>query len=257
MQALTAVKKEGYLKLNKMRCLIFQKETMDVWTEIYTESIFQDFKLQSNQGNDIWLELDLSLALKAIQSCLQAPSVIMRLTKKNDHPYLSIETRTHFNVIDQQVDLKQDIPCRVLGSNSSSSLQAPASAQSRVSICLPPIKELKPVVDRMKTITESVTLSATMARTLAFRADTDAIQLITFFKDLPNTIDDKNLTPNPNEKEDARISTKLLSKILASHCINMIHIMLSFCDKHLQFHVFTDGKERPFYITYYVPRENN
>ena len=36
LQALTAVKKEGYLKLNKMRCLIFQKETMDVWTEIYT-----------------------------------------------------------------------------------------------------------------------------------------------------------------------------------------------------------------------------
>jgi len=221
--------------------------------------MFENFKLETvAQSNAIWLELDLSLALKALQSCVQSQNVIMRLAKKSGQPFLCIETRTHFNVLDQQMDLKLDIPCSVMNGDQISLMKSPNfTVEPRVSIFLPHMKELRPVVDRMKAITEHVTLSATLAKTLSIRADTDAVQLVTFFKDLRHPGDmNKNL--NPNIKMDARISTKTLAKIMAVNVLNGCEICLSFHETHVSFHIvpeLADASQCPFYITYYIPLE--
>ncbi len=70
---------------------------MQVWSGMSTSAIFDDdMILESANNNEISFEINLENLIRALKSGTAAQNVIMKLTKKNNSPFLSF-------IIDVQV----------------------------------------------------------------------------------------------------------------------------------------------------------
>jgi hypothetical protein len=72
--------------------------TPKVFAELSQRAIFIDYRIESQSGNLILIEIEISLLIKALNSGKQAPLSQLKLVKRGNHPCLCFESR---------VDLKQ------------------------------------------------------------------------------------------------------------------------------------------------------
>ena len=56
----------------------------------------------------------------------------------------------------------------------------------QVSICMPPLKTLRNVVDKMKNLSNHVVVSANQSGEMKLRIETDLVSVATHFRDLHN-----------------------------------------------------------------------
>lgn len=63
---------------------------MQVWSGLNSSTVFKDMIIESLQRNEIYFELGLDHLLKALKSAaVNGAEVVIKLTKKNNVPYLS------------------------------------------------------------------------------------------------------------------------------------------------------------------------
>jgi HUS1 checkpoint protein len=197
--------------------------------------VFESYLIEAAAGNVINLEVPLQGLHRALKSAVNATAASIRLTKRDGLPMLclTINTTSVGNIAMQPSDesftpmpdpddvdrgmnidftnnareretiITQDIPIRVLSSNSVDGLHEPRTREPDVNIELPSLMQLKAISDRFtrlalvsKASTSSVAgatsvgprleLSANMHGCLRIRIDTDAMNINSTWTGLTN-----------------------------------------------------------------------
>lgn len=80
-----------------------------VFTDILKISLFEEYKIESINNNEISFEINLDHLQRALKSGQYAQEVILKLTKKNGQPFLSMSVEST-----QQMTIIQDVPIVLL-----------------------------------------------------------------------------------------------------------------------------------------------
>ena len=79
----------------------------------------------------------------------------------------------------------QDVPVQLLQASDLSSLVEPSlPPDPDVNIYLPPLKVVRNVIDKMKNISDYLTITADMAHRLSFMIENDSVKVSTFYQNL-------------------------------------------------------------------------
>ncbi|KAI8923330.1 checkpoint protein Hus1/Mec3 [Entophlyctis helioformis] len=162
----------------------FQTGTQ-VWAQLGTDALFEEFRIESASDNQIWLELNGDHLLRALRSGQKASQVVMRLTKKDNLPVLSF-TITNQSRQGKMIVLVQDVPVRVISPDKTDEFREPMPTSPEVMIMLPPIHTVRTVAERMRSIGQRLVLSGNMAGQFSMSVSNDIVRVQTFFKDLVN-----------------------------------------------------------------------
>ncbi|KAJ3089183.1 hypothetical protein HK102_007012, partial [Quaeritorhiza haematococci] len=127
--SLEKLSKIWVLKLSptKVHFIVSKPETnsgIQVWSQIAADAIFEDYRIESANNNEIWLELAGEHFVRGLKSTQNAPEVTMKLTKKENLPVLSLNI-TSQSRNGKRICLVQDIPVRVLSPQQANDLKEP------------------------------------------------------------------------------------------------------------------------------------
>ncbi|KAF2672027.1 Hus1-like protein [Microthyrium microscopicum] len=220
---------------NDIRFTVIPEQGTQVWSVLQIDSVFESYLIESAADNVINLEVPLQGLHRALKSAVNATAASIRLTKRDGLPMLclTINTTSVGNIAMQTADdsfaammdtedgergmnidftnnareretiITQDIPIRVLSSNSVDGLHEPRTREPDVNIELPSLMQLKAISDRFtrlalvsKASASSVSgatsvgprleLSANMHGCLRIRIDTDAMNINSTWTGLTN-----------------------------------------------------------------------
>lgn len=223
-------------------------DVFQVWAACNSESLFENYVIESQNSNEIAFNINLGNLLRGLKSGTHAQEIHMKLTKKGSTAYLS------FAILMNQVKsitITQEIPVQILTSVQLQAYVEPTLPDPEVYIMMPPLKNLKNVIERMKNIDNNLILQANMAGELTLKVQTDNISVATFYRKLEHPIiGGKELQTNPDQKAKVKVDVKKFSRFLCSHVIvpnNVICCIVE--DTALVLHVLLDD----LFITYYIP----
>ncbi|OMJ09373.1 Checkpoint protein hus1 [Smittium culicis] len=141
--------------------------------------------IESACENNIFLEFQIENLLRALRSAQNAENVVIRLTKKNKIPLLSLVISSYSRA-GRPIMITQDIPIRILTPMQMSHVKEPSLPSADVYILLPQINSLRSVAERMKTINDYISISANNNGELILTSTSDLVDIQTFYKGLTN-----------------------------------------------------------------------
>jgi len=157
-----------------------------VWCALKQEAYFNEYNIEgvSAEQNEIYLELQPEKLAKSLASLRSghARGVKVKLTKKSV-PCLTFEVE--LPGLHGSRTALHDIPVTVLPRSVWKDYQEPTMPPFDVSICLPEVRKLRHLVERMKVLGQAVTLTATKQGSLSLRVESDEGEFSTHYPDLP------------------------------------------------------------------------
>ncbi|XP_047448293.1 checkpoint protein HUS1 isoform X1 [Mugil cephalus] len=218
---------------------------------------FDEYQMEgvSPEDNEICLEVipeNLSRALKTIQN---AKVVKIKLTKKHCPCLTVIAELPTLSSISRVIT--HDIPVDVVPRRLWHEFKEPSMPDFNVSICLPPLKTMKNVVDRMKNLSNFLVIEANLSGKMNLKIETDLVSVTTHFRDLGNPLwgDDASLDDGSSQTRDsevmaeARVDIRKLQQFLMGQQVNpskamcnivhqrVIHLILLHEDVSLQYFI--------------------
>eukprot|EP00762_Andalucia_godoyi_P007221 ANDGO_08009.mRNA.1 Checkpoint protein hus1 homolog len=262
VQVLEKSSKFAFLKLAQDTTqIIIRSDILDssqVWFEGATSKIFHNLKLAS-ATDSIVLEVDLSSLSKALRSSSVSHASAaeieceLRLVKKGNTACLSVI------LIPQTlaaVKVNHDIPIRVLGHAEAASLVEPVLPHPAVQITLPALRDLKAIVDRLKSNATQFSLSASFHGEFSISVQTDTMTLGTVFRNLENI----SSTGRPSQSQTSRgaepisvwVDAKKLARPLFAHNLQPSRCVASFIpDRVIVIHALLADEE--LFLSFFVP----
>src|SRR3989338_7389604 len=176
------------------------------------EALFDEYLIESAAANNIGFSLKLENLEKALKSAIAFGSrAEARLIKKKGQALLSI---TLSNAA-KGSQLDQDIPIELV--SQVASRQPPEAPEPLVHIVLPPLKQLRTVIERMKQLADHLTIKANMDGMLIVEIDTDFVHVSTTYCNLPHfQLADRPLVRDPTIQAEVKVDIKKFSRFLAS-----------------------------------------
>jgi len=238
-----------HLSAKKVQFIIAYDQELQVWSGINQGSLFSTYKIESKHGDEIAFNINLTLLLKSLKSS-GGDDIFIKLTKKDDQPYLSFvigEGKTTKMVI------SQDVPIELIAMNNFNEIyKEPPIPEPKVSIMMPLLKSMISIVDRMKNISDHITIHANMAGAMSIITITECVSITTFFTGLhhPNIEGRSPPRHDPDIVADAKVDIKNISKFLNSRIIQPDNVICCIIENQaLVLHVLKED----LYITYYIP----
>ncbi|KAJ1980468.1 Checkpoint protein hus1, partial [Dimargaris cristalligena] len=158
---------------------------VQVWSQLTPEHVFSEYTVSSMYDNEINLEMVLEHFLRALRSSQNALSVTMRLAKKEGIPLLSVvisnQSRTG-----KVMALNQDVPVRVLGPRQIDHIREPLVPEPQVNILMPSLTNIRSIVERMKTISNTLEISANTNGEFRLKVESELVEIVTYYKNLIN-----------------------------------------------------------------------
>lgn len=213
---------------------------------------FESYRIESQNDNQIGLELDMHNFIRALRSAAAADLILVKLTRKGV-PVLTFEISTPLGPI------LQDIPVVVLSAVRLAECSEPHYDEAH-GLTLPPLTKLHTLVDRMKGLSQSLHLHAHMEpdkATLSLRVLTDMVSVSTTYSDL--TIANCNFgeTQMPDDEitfeqnADAIVDLKNFSRCLFGHQVQPTHALFFIQPNCVMVHLMLPYEVS---ITYFIPR---
>ncbi|TPX33873.1 hypothetical protein SmJEL517_g03354 [Synchytrium microbalum] len=246
-QSLEKLSKTWVLRLTPDRLhFIVAKSDVDsglqVWGQVNMDAIFEDTRIESAQQNEIWLELSGEFLHKALKSTFHAHDVVLKLTKKDDLPVLSF-VMSNQSRSGKNVTVMQDVPVRVMTPQQTRELREPTVGNSEIYIMMPPLTSIKTIVEKMKSFSNFVTISANNS------GDFHDSQKLS--QDIPQVDRD------PALYAEARIDVRDFIKFLQSSAVNPKEVVCCILDKKgLVIYVYVSADATANQcgsLTYYMP----
>jgi HUS1 checkpoint protein len=82
------------------------------------------------------------------------------------------------------MSIVQDVPITLVSASQFAQLNEPQLPDPKVHIMLPVLKTLRPIIDRMKNISEFLLIHANMRGELSLKVDTEVVSVETIYKNL-------------------------------------------------------------------------
>ncbi|KAJ3342719.1 hypothetical protein HDU93_001291 [Gonapodya sp. JEL0774] len=174
--------------------------------------------------HQIWLELAPDLLARALKSSSHAAGTLLRLTKRDNNAVLSFQvsamSRTQKSVL-----ITQDVPVRVLGKQQTDAVVEPMVPDPQVHILPPPLSALRPLIDRLKTLSSQCVVSANMRGEWRVEAVAEGVSVEARWGGLENVGDDLDLHPSQPQRDPAafartRVDARDFAKFLRSDVVN-------------------------------------
>ncbi|GAA6007126.1 uncharacterized protein JCM10292_004125 [Rhodotorula paludigena] len=210
------------------------KSGIQVWSQINNDVIFRagSLRLESNHMNEIYLEVTTDALAKALKSASGATQVTIKLAKKGgvdnsgtgegSYPVLSLAIESSSR-LGKRLEITQDIAVRVKKAADIELLKEPLCPPPDVILLLPPLQLLRTVVERLKTVSPYLTLSANNAGELRIRAEADEAKVETEWRGLKKpSMGAENVAAqheDPRQFFSVTLEAKSLLKFLASYTV--------------------------------------
>ncbi|ORY63660.1 checkpoint protein Hus1/Mec3 [Leucosporidium creatinivorum] len=246
---------------------------VQVWSQIAVSSIFdvESFRLESNNNNEIYLEISTDALSRALKSAGGATQVIIKLAKKGGlgpqgtgkgaHPVLTLAI-TSASRAGRSLEITQDVGVKVKKQAEVDAMKEPLCPTPDVNILLPPLSTLRTVCDRLKTISSTITISANRRGEFRLRAESDEANVETEWRGLkhpeagPDDEPPSQPLPSPSTFHSVTVDAKNLLKFLASYSIASTTIACVCADHCAIFYVYIgDAKDnlQGGVLTFFVP----
>ncbi|GAA5985845.1 hypothetical protein JCM11641_005318 [Rhodosporidiobolus odoratus] len=226
------------------------------------------FRLESNHHNEIYLEVSTDSLARALKSCAGATTAVIKLAKKGGagpngtgkgaFPVLSLAIESSSR-LGKRLEITQDVAVKVKKAAEIELLKEPLCPTPDVILLLPSLQILRTVVERLKTISPLITISANNGGELRLRAESDEAKVETEWRGLkrPNTGEEETPpTEDPSTFFSVTVDAKNLLKFLASYSIATTTIAC-LCSSHCAiFYVYIgDSKDQMQggVLTFFVP----
>eukprot|EP00298_Acanthocystis_sp_HF-20_P000528 c10718_g1_i1.p1 GENE.c10718_g1_i1~~c10718_g1_i1.p1 ORF type:complete len:298 (+),score=118.57 c10718_g1_i1:42-896(+) len=184
-QTLEKVAKSGILHLTpNVLHLIIPGEGQDdtkTWSSVSVTTLFRDYVVESLCNNHIACQLMFTHLIQALKSCSSADSVLLKLTKKDDQPNLSFLIEQTFP---KMMTVTHNVPVNLLTSTQILNLKEPQLPLPEIQVYLPPLKELKTAMERMKSVGDYITIECTQNGQLSLHCSTDVVNISTVYPTL-------------------------------------------------------------------------
>lgn len=216
---------------------------------------FESYRIESQNENQIGLEMDMQNLLRALRSASAADEILIKLSKKGV-PVLTFEIRTPLGPI------LQDIPVIVLSAVRLAEFNEPEHEYIK-GFTLPPLGKLHTVVDRMKGLSNELQLNARLVdqkASLSLRVLTHSVSVSTTYNDLSLASYDADEASAEVEDQpetadsslDATVELKSFNRSLYGHQVQPTHAICFIRPSCVMVHLMVPWDVG---ITYYIPRK--
>ena len=157
-----------------------------VWCEIGQDCYFNEYNIEgvTPDQNEIYLEFVPDKMAKALITLKTSNprSVKIKLVRKKEVPLLTFDVDIGPALRDR--NCVHDIPVVVLPRKMWEEYKEPALPQFDISICLPELKKLRHLMERYRTLGQSVTITANKEGRLSLQVESEDGVFSTHFPDL-------------------------------------------------------------------------
>ncbi|CAE6475074.1 unnamed protein product [Rhizoctonia solani] len=262
VQTMEKLSKRCIFKMNEATvqiiCLGETDVGVQIWSKIPVDSMFSDYRIQSNANNMISLEVSTEPLSQALRSASAAQDVIVKLAKKNDQPVFSFEAQTESRQ-GKKMLVTHDVRITVMKTVEIEQVKEPLCPPPDLHIILPPLKELRTIVEHMQRLSDVVAISATPGGELVLAIQTDDVRVSTTWENCQRpTVEGEAPNPehenNPDQKYGALVAVKSLIKFLTCHMFSnstVASICANFC---IIMYVYIGSvTDTGGIITFYIP----
>ncbi|EDL40619.1 Hus1 homolog (S. pombe), isoform CRA_b, partial [Mus musculus] len=205
-------------KLNFILCDKLASGGVSMWCELEQENFFSEFQMEgvSEENNEIYLELTSENLSRALKTAQNSRALKIKLTNKH-FPCLTVSVELVSSSSSSRI-VVHDIPIKVLPRRLWKDLQEPSIPDCDVSICLPALKMMKSVVEKMRNISNQLVIEANLKGELNLKIETELVCVTTHFKDLENPLlpsDSVSQNRHPEDMAKVHIDIKKLLQFLA------------------------------------------
>ncbi|XP_022087084.1 checkpoint protein HUS1-like [Acanthaster planci] len=228
------------LTVNKMYFILNDKVAKGgIWCELTASNFFDEYRMEglSEEANEIYLEITPEDVVRAMKTAQTAKSVKVKLTKKFS-PCLTFDIELPSRTGHSR-NVVHDVPVNVIPKSLWSEYSEPTVPDFDVSICMPPLKALRNVVERMKNLGSYMELSANQNGEMRLRVETDQVTVSTHFKDLeiPEWVNEGSESQTqgrqPDEMVGARVDIRRFLQFLTGQQLNPPKIICNIVDNRL------------------------
>jgi len=220
---------------------------VQVWSGINAASLLEDYRIESLNSNEIAFEINVDHLQRALKSGQYAQEITIKLTKKNGIPFLSLAIENS-----QQMTIIQDVPIVLLSSQQLAQYTEPHLPDPEVHIMMPPLKLLRHVIDKMKNVSDYVSIEANMAGKLVFKVETEMVTIHTNYVNLEHPQIEGRSPPrlNLDQKAEVKVDIKKFARFLYSYQVGPRNVICCIVEgRAVVLHVLLDD----LYLTYYIP----
>jgi len=225
---------------------------VQVFAGVNVNTLFEGYSIESLNNNEIAFTLNLENLIRTLKSAESAQDTNVKLTKKNGIPYLE------FNITIQSIhsmNIVQDLPVKLMSAAQLNNYVEPHLGDPEVHIMMPPLRNLRPVVEKMKTLSEHLYLKANMGGVLKVTADSNSITVETTYENLEHPhIEGREPPPaDPSIVCEVKVDIKKFVRFLHVYLIAPHNVILCLVKgKAVVLHVLLDD----LYLTYYIPEQS-
>ncbi|ELU00492.1 hypothetical protein CAPTEDRAFT_167069 [Capitella teleta] len=204
-----------------------------IWCQVSQNHFFDEFNLDgvSAEANEIYLEVNPDLMVRALRTAQNAKSVKIKLTKKH-MPCLTLEVELPTLAAHSRL-VTHDVPVNVIPRRLWDEFEEPELPDFDVTLFMPCVKILRNVVDRMKNLSNFLTISANNSGEMNFGVSTDIATIKTHFKDVGHPNWRETSDRDPKEFADARIDIRKLAQFLVGQQLSSVKIICNLVHEHL------------------------
>ncbi|KAJ7044100.1 checkpoint protein Hus1/Mec3 [Mycena alexandri] len=239
---------------------------IQVWSQIKVDSLFTSYRIQSNASNVITMALSseallatLKSASTSSKSAYETEEIVMKLAKKNDQAVLSFEI-SGMTRQGRKVRVAHDVKIEVMKPADVANLKEPMCPEPDVHIILPPLQKLRPIVERLRPMSDFLGVRANNNGRLQLSIRTDTVNVDTEWKNCKNTnrastaSQDSEPDRDPDELFSVLVSTKSFFKFLNSHVVSTTTIACICRDHCMILYVYVgDLADAGGVLTFYIP----
>ncbi|KDQ13494.1 hypothetical protein BOTBODRAFT_66718 [Botryobasidium botryosum FD-172 SS1] len=266
IQSVEKLSKRCIIKLSETALQIICAETeggVQVWSRIKVDSLFSEYRIQSNSNNEINLELSTESLLQALKSANESSEVMFKLAKKGDHPVLTFEilTKSHQG---KKMQITHDVRILVKKPSDMEKIKEPLCPEPDVHIVLPPLSKMRIIAEHFSQVSNMIGVSANRSGELILSIQTDDVKVETQWSGCEHPIIPKEVTASQEPQEEAEVdpaeyhrilvTSRSLLKFLSSYVISTTTIACICSDYCLIMYVYIgEVDDAGGVLTYYIP----
>ncbi|KAH0833482.1 cell cycle checkpoint [Lanmaoa asiatica] len=253
---------------------------IQVWSVVKVESLFTNYRIQSNAENKITVSLSTEALLSALRSSSSSASsssvaaailptydadeLVMKLAKKNDQAVLSFEM-LGVSRSGRKVRVAHDVRIDVMRPSEVDKLREPLCPEPDVTILLPQLQKMRTIAERLRPLSDILALKANNSGKLQIAISTDTVKLETQWVGCTNPsmrqAPDENApesevaeNPDPEKLFSVHVSIRSFIKFLNSHVVSTTTIAC-ICQNHcaILYVYIGDVADAGGVLTFYIP----
>lgn len=231
-----------------------------LWTELDQGHFFNEFNMEgvSEENNEIYLDLQPDLFSKTLNSLKTTQAAVrslkVKLSKKHT-PCLTLEVELPSVSLHART-VVHDVPVQLIPRRQWHLYKEPEMPKFDASVYLPSLRQVKHVVERMKTLSPNISLSANKRGTLITSVSTDVVSVSTHFKNLnvPVWDEEDHSEDDPEKLHSATVDIKKLAFFLQGIQVIPTKVICNIADRRV-IHMFLLNDDVT--LQYFLPAAAN